>query len=210
MAKVLVLYYSSYGHIEQMAKAVAQGAREAQAEVVVKRVPELVPPEVAQRAGYKLDQAAPVATVDELPGYDAIIIGTPTRFGTMASQMKNFLDQAGGLWAKDALVGKVGSVFTSTATQHGGQEATLLTTHVVLLHLGMVVVGLPYSFKGQLRMDQVTGGSPYGASTIADDGSGGDRQPGTADLEGARFQGGHVARIAAALAHRPHDGGPAR
>jgi NAD(P)H dehydrogenase (quinone) len=210
MAKVLVLYYSSYGHIEQMAKAVAQGAREAQAEVVVKRVPELVPPEVAQRAGYKLDQAAPVATVDELPGYDAIIIGTPTRFGTMASQMKNFLDQAGGLWAKDALVGKVGSVFTSTATQHGGQEATLLTTHVVLLHLGMVVVGLPYSFKGQLRMDQVTGGSPYGASTIADDGSGGDRQPGTADLEGARFQGGHVARIAAALAHRSHDGGPAR
>ena len=210
MAKVLVLYYSSYGHIEQMAKAVAQGAREAQAEVVVKRVPELVPPEVAQRAGYKLDQAAPVATVDELPGYDAIIIGTPTRFGTMASQMKNFLDQAGGLWAKDALVGKVGSVFTSTATQHGGQEATLLTTHVVLLHLGMVVVGLPYSFKGQLRMDQVTGGSPYGASTIADDGSGGDRQPGAADLEGARFQGGHVARIAAALAHRSHDGGPAR
>lgn len=210
MAKVLVLYYSSYGHIEQMAKAVAQGAREAQAEVVVKRVPELVPPEVAQRAGYKLDQAAPVATVDELPGYDAIIIGTPTRFGTMASQMKNFLDQAGGLWAKDALVGKVGSVFTSTATQHGGQEATLLTTHVVLLHLGMVVVGLPYSFKGQLRMDQVTGGSPYGASTIADDGSSGDRQPGTADLEGARFQGGHVARIAAALAHRSHDGGPAR
>jgi NAD(P)H dehydrogenase (quinone) len=210
MAKVLVLYYSSYGHIEQMAKAVAQGAREAQAEVVVKRVPELVPPEVAQRAGYKLDQAAPVATVDELPAYDAIIIGTPTRFGTMASQMKNFLDQAGGLWAKDALVGKVGSVFTSTATQHGGQEATLLTTHVVLLHLGMVVVGLPYSFKGQLRMDQVTGGSPYGASTIADDGSGGDRQPGAADLEGARFQGGHVARIAAALAHRSHDGGPAR
>lgn len=208
MAKVLVLYYSSYGHIEQMANAVAQGAREAHAEAVVKRVPELVPPDVAQRAGYKLDQAAPVAAVDELPGYDAIIIGTPTRFGTMASQMKNFLDQAGGLWAKDALVGKVGSVFTSTATQHGGQEATILTTHVVLLHLGMVVVGLPYSFKGQLRMDQITGGSPYGASTMADDGHGGDRQPLAADLEGARFQGSHVARIAAALAGHARDGGP--
>ena len=203
MSNVLVLYYSSYGHIEQMANAVAQGAREAGADVAVKRVPELVPEPVARRAGYKLEQAAPVATVEELPGYDAIIIGTPTRFGTMASQMKNFLDQAGGLWARDALVGKVGSVFTSTGSQHGGQEATLLTTHVTLLHLGMVVVGLPYTYKGQLRMDEITGGSPYGASTLADDGHGGDRQPSESDLEGARFQGRHVARIAAALAHAP-------
>ena len=200
MSNVLVLYYSAYGHIEQMANAVAQGAREAGADVAVKRVPELVPEPVARRAGYKLEQAAPVATVEELPGYDAIIIGTPTRFGTMAGQMKNFLDQAGGLWARDALVGKVGSVFTSTGSQHGGQEATLLTTHVVLLHLGMVVVGLPYTYKGQLRMDQITGGSPYGASTLADDGHGGDRQPSAADLEGACFQGRHVARVAAVLA----------
>ena len=210
MTKVLVLYYSSYGHIEQMAQAVAQGAREAQADVAVRRVPELVPHAVAQRAGYKLEQAAPLATVDELPLYDAIIIGTPTRFGTMAAQMKNFLDQAGGLWAKDALVGKVGSVFTSTGSQHGGQEATLLTTHVTLLHLGMVVVGLPYTYKGQLRMDQITGGSPYGASTLADDGHGGDRQPSESDLEGARFQGRHVARIAAAIARDMHHLEPAQ
>ena len=210
MTKVLVLYYSSYGHTEQMAQAVAQGAREAQADVAVRRVPELVPQAVAQRAGYKLEQAAPLATVDELPLYDAIIIGTPTRFGTMAAQMKNFLDQAGGLWAKDALVGKVGSVFTSTGSQHGGQEATLLTTHVTLLHLGMVVVGLPYTYKGQLRMDQITGGSPYGASTLADDGHGGDRQPSESDLEGARFQGRHVARIAAAIARDMHHLEPAQ
>jgi NAD(P)H dehydrogenase (quinone) len=210
MTKVLVLYYSSYGHIEQMAQAVAQGAREAQADVAVRRVPELVPHAVAQRAGYKLEQAAPLATVDELPLYDAIIIGTPTRFGTMAAQMKNFLDQAGGLWAKDALVGKVGSVFTSTGSQHGGQEATLLTTHVTLLHLGMVVVGLPYTYKGQLRMDEITGGSPYGASTLADDGHGGDRQPSESDLEGARFQGRHVARIAAAIARDMHHLEPAQ
>jgi NAD(P)H dehydrogenase (quinone) len=210
MTRVLVLYYSSYGHIEQMAQAVAQGAREAQADVAVRRVPELVPQAVAQRAGYKLEQAAPLATVDELPRYDAIIIGTPTRFGTMAAQMKNFLDQAGGLWAKDALVGKVGSVFTSTGSQHGGQEATLLTTHVTLLHLGMVVVGLPYTYKGQLRMDQITGGSPYGASTLADDGHGGDRQPSESDLEGARFQGRHVARIAAAIARDMHHLEPAQ
>lgn len=210
MTKVLVLYYSSYGHIERMADAVAQGAREAQAEVTVMRVPELVPETVARRAGYQLEQAAAVASVEDLPRFDAIVIGTPTRFGTMASQMKNFLDQAGGLWARDALVGKVGSVFTSTGSQHGGQEATILTTHVVMLHLGMVVVGLPYSFKGQLRMDEITGGSPYGASTLADDGSGGDRQPSVNELEGARFQGRHVARIAAALARASHHGAASR
>lgn len=198
MAKVLVLYYSSWGHIEQMAYAAAEGAREAGAEVVVKRVPELVPTEVAQAAHYKTDQKAPIATVEELPEYDAIIIGTPTRYGTMTAQMKNFLDQTGGLWAQGKLIGKVGSVFTSTATQHGGQEATILTTLPVLLHHGMVVVGLPYSFQGQMGVDQIRGGSPYGASTIAaGDGS---RQPSEIDLDGARFQGKHVAQIAAKLA----------
>ncbi|MFT7772398.1 NAD(P)H:quinone oxidoreductase [Roseateles sp.] len=194
--RVLVLYYSSYGHVEALARAVRDGAEEAGAEARLKRVPELVPPPVAERAGYKLVQPAPVARVDELTEYDAIIFGTPTRFGTMAAQMKNFIDQAGGLWARDALVGKVGSVFTSTGSQHGGQEATLLTSHVPLLHLGMLVVGLPYSFKGQNRMDEVTGGSPYGASTIADDGQGGDRQPSANELAGARFQGAHVACVA--------------
>ncbi len=198
MAKVLVLYYSTYGHIEQMAQAVAQGAREAGAEVAVKRVPELVPEEVARNAHYKLDQAAPIATVDELPGYDAIIIGTPTRFGNMAAQMKNFIDQTGGLWAKGALIGKVGAVFTSTASQHGGQESTILSVHTVLLHQGMVVVGLPYSFQGQLGTDAVMGNSPYGASTIA--GGDGSRQPSAVELEGARFQGRHVAGLAAKLA----------
>ncbi|WP_279358572.1 NAD(P)H:quinone oxidoreductase [Methylobacterium indicum] len=198
MAKVLVLYYSTYGHIEQMAQAVAEGAREAGAEVAVKRVPELVPEEVARNAHYKLDQAAPIATVDELPGYDAIIIGTPTRFGNMAAQMKNFIDQTGGLWAKGALVGKVGAVFTSTASQHGGQESTILSVHTVLLHQGMVVVGLPYSFQGQLGTDEVMGNSPYGASTIA--GGDGSRQPSAVELEGARFQGRHVAALAAKLA----------
>lgn len=193
--RVLVLYYSSYGHVETLAQAVRDGAREAGAQADLKRVPELVPPSVAERAGYRLEQAAPVARVEELADYDAILFGTPTRFGTMAAQMKNFLDQAGGLWARDALVGKVGSVFTSTGSQHGGQEATLLTTHVVLLHLGMLVVGLPYTFKGQNRMDDVTGGSPYGASTIADDGQGGNRLPSLNELEGARFQGAHVARV---------------
>ncbi len=193
--RVLVLYYSSYGHVETLAQAVRDGAREAGAQADLKRVPELVPPSVAERAGYRLEQAAPVARVDELADYDAILFGTPTRFGTMAAQLKNFLDQAGGLWARDALVGKVGSVFTSTGSQHGGQEATLLTTHVVLLHLGMLVVGLPYTFKGQNRMDEVTGGSPYGASTIADDGQGGNRLPSLNELEGARFQGAHVARV---------------
>jgi NAD(P)H dehydrogenase (quinone) len=201
MTKVLVLYYSSYGHIERMAQAVAEGAREAGAEVAVRRVPELVPEEVRRKSGYKLDQAAPVASVAELPDYDAIVIGTPTRFGNMASQMKNFLDQTGGLWFRDKLVGKVGSVFTSTGSQHGGQESTILSTHIVLMHLGMVVVGLPYSFKGQMRMDEITGGSPYGASTLAD-GSGGNRQPSANELAGARYQGRYVAEIAAAVAGR--------
>ena len=200
MTKVLVLYYSSYGHIETLAHAVADGVRQAGALAQVKRVPELVPEHVARKAGYRTSQPADVASVAELPEYDAIVIGTPTRFGNMAAQMKNFLDQCGGLWADDRLVGKVGSVFTSTGSQHGGQESTILATHTVLLHLGMVIVGLPYSFKGQLRMDAVTGGSPYGASTLADDGSGGDRQPGENELDGARYQGRHVARVAAALA----------
>ncbi|GGJ16791.1 NAD(P)H dehydrogenase (quinone) [Neoroseomonas lacus] len=198
MTKVLVLYYSSYGHIEQMASAVAEGVREAGAEVVVKRVPETVPEAVAKASHFKLDQAAPVATVEELPEYDAIILGVPTRFGNMPGQMKSFLDQTGGLWAQGKLIGKVGSVFTSTATQHGGQESTILSTHTVLLHHGMVIVGLPYAFQGQMRLDEVTGGSPYGASTIAaGDGS---RQPSENELAGARFQGRHVAGIAAKLA----------
>jgi NAD(P)H dehydrogenase (quinone) len=200
MTKVLVLYYSSYGHIEVMAHAVAEGARQAGATAVVKRVPELVPEHIREKSGYKLDQSAEIATVGELADYDAIIIGTPTRFGTMAAQMKNFLDQAGGLWARNALVGRVGSVFTSTGSQHGGQEATILSTHIVLMHLGMVVAGLPYTFTGQSRMDEVTGGSPYGATTIADDGNGGDRQPSANELDGARFQGRHVAGLARALA----------
>ncbi|MEO3434968.1 NAD(P)H:quinone oxidoreductase [Inquilinus sp. CAU 1745] len=198
MAKILVLYYSSYGHIETMANAAAEGAREAGAEVTIKRVPELVPEEVARKSHFKLDQEAPIATVDELPDYDAIIFGVPTRFGNMAAQMKNFLDQTGGLWAQGKLVGKVGSVFTSTATQHGGQESTILSTHIVLLHQGMVIVGLPYSFAGQMRLDEITGGSPYGASTIA--ASDGSRQPSENELDGARFQGRHVAGIAAKLA----------
>jgi NAD(P)H dehydrogenase (quinone) len=198
MSKVLVLYYSSYGHIETMAQAVAEGAREAGAEVSVKRVPELVPEEIARKSNFKLDQAAPVATVAELADYDAIIIGAPTRFGNMPGQMKNFLDQAGGLWAQGKLVGKVGAVFTSSATQHGGQESTILTTHVVLLHLGMVIVGLPYSFAGQTGVDEIKGGSPYGASTIA--GPDGSRRPSQAERDGARYQGRHVAQIAKKLA----------
>ena len=198
MAKVLVLYYSSYGHVERMSEAVAEGAREAGAQVTVKRVPETVPEEVAKKSGYKLDQKAPVAKVAELAEYDAVIFGTPTRFGNMSGQMKSFLDQAGGLWMKDALVGKVGSVFTSTATQHGGQESTILTFHTVLLHLGMVLVGLPYSFKAQNGVSGVMGNSPYGASTIAD--NDGSRQPSKVELDGARFQGKHVAQIAAKLA----------
>ncbi len=199
MCKVLVLYYSSYGHIETMAEAVAQGARQGGASVAIRRVPELVPENVRMRSGYKLEQAAPVATVSELVDYDAIMIGTPTRYGNMASQMKNFLDQTGALWFEDKLVGKVGSVFTSTGSQHGGQETTIQSTHTVLLHLGMIIVGLPYSFKGQMRMDEITGCSPYGASTLADDGNGGHRDPSENELEGARFQGRHVASIAMAL-----------
>ena len=200
MAKVLVLYYSSYGHIETMAEAVADGVRQAGASVAIRRVPELVPEAVAEKSGYKTDQGAPVATVAELADYDAIIVGTPTRFGNMASQMKNFLDQTGGLWFEDKLVGKVGSVFTSTGSQHGGQETTIQSTQTVLFHLGMIIVGLPYSFKGQMRMDEITGGSPYGASTLADDGNGGHRDPSENELDGARFQGRHVAEIALALA----------
>jgi NAD(P)H dehydrogenase (quinone) len=196
MAKVLVLYYSSYGHIEAMARAVADGVRRAGGQPSVKRVPELVPQDVARASGYRLDQAAPVAQVEELVEYDALVIGTPTRFGLMAAQMKNFLDRAGGLWARDALVGKVASVFTSAATQHGGQEMTILSTHVPLLHLGFVVVGLPYSFKGQNELEEITGCSPYGASTVASD----DRMPSPNELDGARFQGEHVTRIAAKLA----------
>lgn len=198
MTKGLVLYYSSYGHIEQMAKAVVEGAREAGAQVDLKRVQELVPEELARKSGFKLDQDAPIATVDELANYDAIIVGTPTRYGNMAAQMKNFLDQTGGLWMKGTLVGKVGSVFASTASQHGGQETTITSTHTVLLHHGLVIVGLPYSFQGQMRMDEITGGSPYGATTIA--GGDGSRQPSANELDGARFQGRHVATIAGKLA----------
>ncbi len=198
MSKVLVLYYSSYGHIEKMAHAVAEGAREAGAETVIKRVPELVSEDVAKKSGFKLDQAAPIATVDELADYDAIILGVPTRYGNMPAQMKNFLDQTGSLWMKGALIGKVGSVFASSATQHGGQESTILSTHIVLLHHGMVIAGLPYAFQGQMGVNEVTGGSPYGATTIA--GGDGSRQPSENELAGARFQGRHVAGLAAKLA----------
>ncbi|MDP2358242.1 MAG: NAD(P)H:quinone oxidoreductase [Beijerinckiaceae bacterium] len=197
MTKVLVLYYSSYGHIETMANAVAEGARATGAEVDVKRVPELVPLEIAEKSHFKLDQAASIAKPAELADYDAVIFGTPTRFGMMASQMKNFLDQTGGLWAQNKLVGKVGGVFTSTASQHGGQESTILSFHTLLLHLGFIVTGLPYSFAGQNGVSEVMGNSPYGASTIADgDGS---RWPSPVELEGARFQGRHVAEIAKKL-----------
>lgn len=198
MTKILVLYYSSWGHVEQMAEAVAEGARKVPGtEVTIKRVPELVPEEVAKQFHYKLDQKAPIAQPAELADYDAIIIGTPTRFGNMAAQMKQFLDQTGGLWAKGALVGKVGSVFTSSATQHGGQESTVLATHIVLLHHGLVVVGLPYSCQEQMGLEEIKGGSPYGASTIA--GGQGERQPSEKELGMARFQGEHVAKIAAKL-----------
>jgi NAD(P)H dehydrogenase (quinone) len=197
MTKVLVLYYSTYGHIETMAHAVAEGAREAGADVTVKRVPETVPLEIAQRAHFKLDQPAPVATVQELGEYDAIILGVPTRYGRMASQMTAFWDAAGALWASGALNGKVGSVFSSTATQHGGQETTLFSGITNLLHFGMVIVGLPYSFQGQSTLDEITGGSPYGATTIA--GGQGQRQPSQNELDGARYQGRHVAQIAAKL-----------
>jgi NAD(P)H dehydrogenase (quinone) len=197
MTKVLVLYYSSYGHIEKMAESVAAGAREGGADVVIKRVPELVPEEIARKSHFKLDQPAPIATVDELPEYDAIIFGVPTRFGNMPAQMKNFLDQTGALWAGGKLIGKVGSVFSSSNTQHGGQESTILSTHIVLLHQGMVIVGLPDSFQGQMDVTEITGCSPYGASTIA--GPDGSRQPSDNELAGAHFQGRHVAQIAGRL-----------
>ncbi len=199
MTKVLVLYYSSYGHIEAMAAAVAEGAASVPGtEVTVKRVPELVSDEVAKGAGMKIDQQAPIATPDELAGYDAIIFGTPTRFGNMAAQMRNFLDQTGGLWFQKALVGKVGSVFVSTASQHGGQETTITSFHTTLLHHGMVIVGLPYTFAGNAEMGEISGGTPYGASTLA--GNDGSRSPSENELAGARFQGAHVAQIAAKLA----------
>lgn len=194
MSKVLVLYYSTYGHIETMAQAMAEGARTAGAVVDVKRVPETVAPDIAKAAHFKLDQAAPMATIDELADYDAIIVGTPTRFGRMPAQMASFLDQAGGLWARGALHGKVGGAFTSTATQHGGQEMTLFSVITNLLHFGMVIVGLPYSHQGQMTLDEVVGGSPYGASTIA--GGQGQRQPSAIELEGARFQGRLIAQTA--------------
>lgn len=194
MSKVLVLYYSTYGHIETMAQAMAEGARSAGATVDVKRVPETVPQEIAQSAHFKLDQAAPVATVAELVNYDAIIVGAPTRFGRMPSQMAAFLDQAGGLWARGALNGKVGAAFSSTATQHGGQEVTLFSIITNLMHFGMVIVGLPYSHQGQMTLDEVVGGSPYGATTIA--GGQGQRQPSAIELEGARHQGKLVAETA--------------
>ena len=197
MAKVLVLYYSSYGHIEQMAAAIAEGARSTGAEVTIKRVPEIVPESVARKSGFKLDQKAPIATVEELPEYDGVIFGTPTRFGNMTAQRRNFLDQTGGLWTKGALIGKVASVFTSTATQHGGQETTILTFWPTLAHLGMIIVGLPYSAQGLVNMKEITGGSPYGAGTLAN--SDGSRQPSENELEIARFQGRHVATIAAKL-----------
>lgn len=197
MANILVLYYSSYGHIEQMAQAVAEGVREAGASVDIKRVPELVPDEIARKSNYKLDQAAPVAKIEDLANYDAIVIGTGTRFGRMTSQMANFLDQAGGLWAKGALHGKVGGAFTSTGTQHGGQETTLISIIGNLLHFGMVVVGLNYGFAGQSRLDEVTGGSPYGATTIA--GGDGSRQPSANELDGARYQGRTIAQTALKL-----------
>lgn len=197
MTNVLVLYYSSYGHIEKMAEAIAEGARRTGARVDVKRVPETVPAEVAKSAHFKLDQAAPVATVAELEHYDAIIVGTGTRFGRMSSQMAAFLDQAGGLWMRGALLGKVGAAFSSSATQHGGQETTLFSIITNLLHFGMTIVGLPYSHQGQMSMDEIVGGAPYGATTVA--GGDGSRQPSEIDLAGARHQGELVARTAAKL-----------
>jgi len=197
MTKVLVLYYSSYGHIEKMAEAIAEGARSTGAQVDIKRVPETVPPEVAKNAHFKLDQAAPVATVAELEHYDAIVVGTGTRFGRMSSQMAAFLDQAGGLWARGALNGKVGAAFSSSATQHGGQETTLFSIITNLLHFGMTIVGLPYSHQGQMSVAEVVGGAPYGATTVA--GGDGARQPSEIDLAGARHQGELVAKAAAKL-----------
>jgi NAD(P)H dehydrogenase (quinone) len=197
MTKVLVLYYSAYGHIETMANAVAEGAREAGATVDVKRVPELVSPEVAKAQYFKVDQAAPIAEVNDLPNYDAIIVGTGTRFGRISSQMASFLDQCGGLWAKGALNGKVGGAFTSSATQHGGQETTLYSIIGNLLHFGMIIVGMNYGFAGQMKLDEVTGGAPYGATTIT--GGDGSRQPSENELSGARYQGRAIAEAAKKL-----------
>jgi NAD(P)H dehydrogenase (quinone) len=197
MTKVLVLYYSSYGHIEKLAEAVAEGARGAGAQVDIKRVPETVPAEIAKASHFKLDQAAPVATIDELANYDAIVVGTGTRFGRMSSQMAAFLDQAGGLWMRGALNGKVGGAFSSSATQHGGQETTLFSIITNLLHFGMTIVGLPYSHQGQMNVEQIVGGAPYGATTVA--GGDGSLQPTEIDLAGARHQGELIARTAAKL-----------
>ncbi|VWB37807.1 NAD(P)H dehydrogenase (quinone) [Burkholderia lata] len=201
-AKVLVLYYSTYGHTEYLADAIADGARSTGAEVAVRRVPELMPPEVAQRAGAKLEQVAPIARPDELPEYDAIIVGSPTRFGRISSQLANFLDQTGGLWAKGQLIGKVGGAFVSTASQHGGAETTLFSILTTLMHHGMITVGLPYSYGGLTNMSEITGGAPYGATTLA--GADGKRQPSENELEGARFQGRHIAEIATALLRGRH------
>lgn len=199
MSRILVLYYSMYGHIEGLADAIAEGARAVSgAEVTIKRVPETMPEDVARRAGAKLDQQAPVASPDELADYDALILGTPTRFGNMAGQMRNFLDQTGGLWAQGKLIGKVGSVFASTATQHGGQETTITSFHTTLLHQGMVIVGVPYSCENLNEMGEISGGTPYGATTLA--GADGSRQPSENERAIARFQGEHVANIAAKLA----------
>jgi NAD(P)H dehydrogenase (quinone) len=200
--KILVLYYSTYGHVHQMAEAIAQGVNEVSgAEAILRRVPETLPDGVLKQMGaveaQKSFSHVPMATIDDLASADAVIFGTPTRFGNMCGQMKQFLDATGKLWANGTMVGKVGSVFTGSATQHGGQESTILTFHVVLLHHGMVVVGLPYAFQGQMRIDEITGGSPYGASTIA--GGSGERMPSENELEGARFQGRHVATIASKL-----------
>jgi len=199
MTRILVLYYSMYGHVETLASAVAAGARGVEgSEVAVKRVPELMPEEIARKAGAKLDQAAPIASVNELPDYDAILFGTPTRFGNMCAQMRNFLDQTGGMWVNGQLIGKVGSVFTSTATQHGGHEMTITSFHTTLLNHGMVVVGVPFSCRELTVLDEMTGGSPYGAGTIT--GGDGGRWPSENELAIARFQGAHVAKIAARLA----------
>ncbi|WP_156677741.1 NAD(P)H:quinone oxidoreductase [Sphingomonas profundi] len=197
MSRVLVLYYSSYGHVETLANAVAEGARATGATADVKRVPETVPDDVARQSHYKLDQAAPIATIDDLERYDAIVVGTGTRFGRMSSQMAAFLDQAGGLWARGALNGKVGAAFTSTASQHGGQEMTLFSIITNLLHFGMTIVGLPYSHKGQMTLDEIVGGSPYGATTIA--ASEGSRAVSAIEIEGARHQGELVAKVASKL-----------
>lgn len=200
MAKILVLYQSSYGHMEKMAYAAAEGVQQGGGEAVVKRVPDLMAEDVARKAGMKRDQPAPVATVDELPQYDGVILGIPTRYGRMVGPMANFWDQTGALWSSHKMVGKVGAVMSSTATQHGGQEMTLFSGIANLLHFGMIIVGLPYSFQEQMTIDEVVGGAPYGATTIA--GSQGQRQPSEKDLAGARFQGRRVAEVAAKLAPR--------